>query len=196
MSFIDNLNKLSADFDALLKQVDALPRELRDSCQSLLTESRSLIGKALTSIEQQKEGSKAVDNAREDIIRRMSNQSIYNGIPDAKRVLIADAIINSNEKELLDSQGLSKWAVARLRNMDEEALVIKAYGKDGVLKIGKNLVKPGATEQQQYDMGMKAALKSIQSPIGREDAIAHGEKRILSDMKLTQQYLYDYYKIG
>lgn len=195
MAFLQNLESLKNHFDEILREVENLPAETRESCQNLLTESKNLLDKAQLSIEQSRQDVALVENAKKDILAKMGNIKLYSGLGDVKKDRIAETIINDNTKVLLDEDAFKKYIVSKLRNLDEESLVIKAYGKDGVLKIGSMLVDPGSSEQQIYDVGMKAALKSIASPMGREDALAHGQKRILSDMKLTHQSLMEYYQV-
>ena len=190
---INEIKKILTDMDS---EITSLPKELRELSTKQLDKVRSLLNSFGGSVEKFYQDRELSKGMILDLLDKMKNIGLYDSISDDVKEEIAEKIINSSELELLDSNTLRQTIIDSLLTIeDSEKLVLKAYGKESVIKVGSNLIGHKATETAKYDAGLKAFLEMVETPNGREDALAFGEKRVLENISLRNQYLLSYYGV-
>jgi hypothetical protein len=178
-------------------EIDAasLPVEIRRDFLDNLQEIRSSINQAGGIVEKYFKDEKAYETMKAAMLDRMGQISIYEGLDDKVKDVIADRIIRSNDMNLLTVDEFNEFVKDRLRTSSLDDLIKKSYTKYDIINLGEAVESADASETKKYESGLGVLRGFVTTPSGRNEAIAHGITKIMKDATLRKYYISLYYNL-
>lgn len=196
MAVLIKLNDLRPLVNDIRKEAeDTLPEDAGevfnalDELSEALTRTISLINKYYSD-------EKTLDTISRDLERQISEEPIYEGIPEDKRDEIVEKIIAEEDVELIGDEELKEFISEELKNASTEDLITKAYSKQDIINLGESVTDSKASETRKYDAGVAILIDMVETPTGREDALTYGLKRLMEDSASRLHHVYLYYDLA
>jgi hypothetical protein len=196
MPVLETINNLKAE---IVQLREAGTKELKEgllpdfmSNLDLVTEQLNQTGALVEKVYQDQEVEK---DMKSSLLGQMEGNALYTGIEEDKRIQIAEKIIEDNHLNILDEETLRKEVATSLSDLDAKDLIVKAYAKDEVIRIGRSMSPAGSSEGIQYNAGIKALMELAKTPTGFEDCLAEAETKILKNTKERVQFILKYYGV-
>ena len=194
MAILERLNNAKIALKELEEESKTLPLEIKEPTIKNLEEIREQINKTASIIEKYFHDKEAFDLMKRELLEKMEEEMVYNGVPSEQRREIAEKIVRNSRLNILDNESFRKYIVNSLRTLDSVRLAQKSYTKKEIIKIGEStLTDKYAGESAKYRKGIDVLVDMIETPKGRKDALARAESRILTDSKMRLYYVYQYY---
>lgn len=192
---IQKLEDLKVSLDEIQQEaLVEVPSEILPQISETLENVRTSLNDSASVLEQHYQDIQLSETLKKDLLQQMKEDDLYN-VPEDKQLAITDSIIDSDDKHLLSSEEFKDYITKHLRGLEDEELVTKAYSKQDIIQLGEAVVDSGVNEQSKYDAGIEVLLDMVQTPTGRDDALAHGEERILENSSSRLYHLYEYYEV-
>ena len=195
MTVLQQINDLKPLVSDIEQEIDSLPGELQQDVVESVRELREAVNNSANLIEKYYNDERLLLLMQNDLDQRMDEDPLYTGIPQDKRKQITEKIVEDDDVNLIDMDELKEFILDRLKQGTPEDLVKQSYSKNDIISLGDAL-EPNRTEESiLYETGLAKLLEIVETPVGREDALAHGVKRNIEDPKLRNNYLYLYYGV-
>jgi len=196
MKILEKLNKLKELLtDIESDSRDTVPEEISKEFMDNLTVCRNTINKTGNILEKHIKDKEIEKRYKQELKERMEDIKIYSGLDDKIKELIIDRIFINKNMNLLTDDGFSEYITKQLRECSTDDLIKKSYSKYDILKLGESIESIETSETKKYEAGMSILRDLVKTSFGRDEAIAHGEKRITSNITAIRYYLSLYYKI-
>lgn len=195
MSVLEKINNLKGFLTNLEGDVDVLPDALVSTIDKDLKNLRNLVNTIGGTIEKYFKDQRNINNMEKNILNRMNMLDIYKGLSDKEKSSISKKIINNADLILIGPEDLKEFIQDKLQTDSAETLIRKAYTKTDIINLGEATTSSDASEVVKYDAGMNILKDMVKTPTGREDAIAHGIKRLMGNKTTLHNYLLLYYGI-
>jgi hypothetical protein len=196
MSVLGDLNKIKEALDKIRDEaVSGLDQEVLPEFLANFDGVQEQLNRAGAVIEKHYGDKDSLDIMKVDMKDQMKEDPLYRNLSDATRDAIIDNIIGSADKKLASKEDLKKFIAEDLRNLDAKELVTQSYTKDEIIRLGRPMVDPKASDGVRYNAALKTLIEMAETPQGFEDAVAKGEEKILKMPKETERYLLRYYGV-
>lgn len=195
MKILEQLNSLKLMLKDIEIDAASLPVEIRRDFLDNLQEIRSSINQAGGIVEKYFKDEKAYETMKQAMLDRMGQISIYEGLDDKVKEVIADRIIRSNDMNLLTVDEFNEFVKDRLRTSSLDDLIKRSYTKYDIINLGEAVESEGASETKKYESGLGVLRGFVATPSGRNEAIAHGITKVMKDATLRKYYLSLYYNL-
>lgn len=126
---------------------------------------------------------------------QINSNPLYRDLDQDTRGKIVGVIISDPSKMLLKDEDFKEFLNQELNKLPNDKLILKAYTKDEIIRLGKSTTPEGSVGEQ-YQAGLRTLQGTLDTSSGLDDAIAWGIKRIMGDPKARKQYLLSYYGLG
>jgi hypothetical protein len=196
MKILEKLNKLKD----LLKNIESdsreqVPEEISKEFLDNLTTCRDAINRTGNILEKYVKDKEIEKRFKKELEEKMANIKIYSGLDKKIKEIIVDRIFRNKGMNLLTDEGFQEYIEKQLMDCETDELIKKAYSKYDILKLGESIESIETSETKKYDAGMNILRDLVKTPFGRDEAIAHGIKRITNNIMTMRYYLSLYYKI-
>ena len=195
MSVLEKINNLKGLLTSLESDVVALPDALVSTVDKDLKNLRNLVNTIGGTIEKYFKDQRNINTMEKNILNRMNTLEIYKGLSDKEKSSISKKIINNADLILIGPEDLKEFVQDKLETDSAETLIRKSYTKNDIVNLGEATTSSDASEVVKYDAGMNILKDMVKTPTGREDAIAHGIKRLMGNKTTLHNYLLLYYGI-
>jgi hypothetical protein len=195
LKILEQLNSLKLMLKDIEIDAASLPVEIRRDFLDNLQEIRSSINQAGGIVEKYFKDEKAYETMKQAMLDRMGQISIYEGLDDKVKEVIADRIIRSNDMNLLTVDEFNEFVKDRLRTSSLDDLIKRSYTKYDIINLGEAVESEGASETKKYESGLGVLRGFVATPSGRNEAIAHGITKVMKDATLRKYYLSLYYNL-
>ena len=195
MTVLQKINDLKPLLQSIEEEIDTLPGELQEDVVKSINELRTALNNSANLIEKYYNDERLLLLIQDDLSQKMGDDPLYTGLPQEKRKLITEKIIEEDDINLIGIDELKEFILDKLKQGTPEELVKQAYSKNDILSLGDALEPNRSEELILYETGVAKLLEVVETPVGREDALAHGIKRNIDDPKLRNNYLYLYYGV-
>lgn len=190
-----------------LAQIEQLTREVMDEATSTLK------GEELNQMLQSLEGvlnslevadslnTKELedDQGSKDIVRDLKDQMDQHPLfrrysENAKAVLIQKMV--NEGKPLATQEELVDFANDKVSHMETELLITKAYGKDEIIRVGRNSMSEDVGDGVAYNKGIEILnSETVESPENMVRTKALAVQNILKNPKELDKLVFEYYEI-
>lgn len=194
MGILEKLNNLKSLLKDVSDGTDTLPDEIRPEIEENFKVIRTMVNTAGGIIEKYFKDQRTVDKMRNELSQRMNELEIYKGLTDKNKKAIIEKVINDKDMVLVGTEELSAFIKDKLKTSSVDNLVKQAYSKKDIINLGDAVSNPESSEVVKYDAGMDVLRDMVKTPVGREDAITHGIKRLMGNSTSLQYYLMMYYQ--
>jgi len=194
LGILEKLNNLKSLLKDVSDGTDTLPDEIRPEIEENFKVIRTMVNTAGGIIEKYFKDQRTVDKMRNELSQRMNELEIYKGLTDKNKKAIIEKVINDKDMVLVGTEELSAFIKDKLKTSSVDNLVKQAYSKKDIINLGDAVSNPESSEVVKYDAGMDVLRDMVKTPVGREDAITHGIKRLMGNSTSLQYYLMMYYQ--
>ena len=196
MSILNQLNNLKTQLTVLEKDIVELPEEIQEETQNNISQIRDLINRTGATIEKYFQDEKTITLISNTLRRKMDAESIYNDIPKDQKEAIIEKVIEDADINLLTEEKLREYISERLKVLPSDEFITKAYRKKDILSLGSSVTPANASNTVKYEAGLDILRDLVKTPTGREEAVANGTKRGISENTLRNEYIYLYYGLS
>ena len=189
---INNLKRLLKDIE---DSAPNLPEDLVSEVDKDLKALRNLANTIGGTIEKYFKDQKNIKEISKNLLSRMDELEIYQGLTYEQKNAIADKVVGNADLILIGPEDLREFIKDKLQTESAENLVKKAYSKKDIIHLGEAVTSSDSSEVVKYDAGLKVLRDMVKTPTGREDALAHGILRLTGNSVTLHYYLMLYYGI-
>lgn len=188
------LNENIRNFNELRRlSKDIKSEEIQEKLEMLALETSNLKSDFVTYYQDQGN----LGRLEKELLARMDENELYREIDQKTRQQMVNAIISSNDKELLTEETFNDWLQQVLNDeTDDEKLIGLAYDTEQIKKLGTSLSPGNATETTKYKKGLEALEKQVSIPKEHDAAVQFAIKNITEDPVMKENYLKKYYEVS
>ncbi len=175
-SFIEDEFRDSADIKSALMSVLKSLEELDKSIDETANESVERV------------------EARRILRDKIDRLPIFATLNDKEKDLVANLAIKY-EKEIPSEEEFRENIYRRIMNLDNNTVVILAYGRSSIINLGQNLIAgPDVSEEVALKRGLEALHREAFLPQNLESTYAKAIDNIYDHKDLFMAFLIDYFR--
>ena len=195
MSVLEKINNLKGFLTGLDREIDVLPDELVLNIDKDLKNLRNIVNTIGGTVEKYFKDQRNFSEMEKKFLFKMKDFEIYKGLTDKQKSAITKKIINDVNLILIGPEDLKEFIGDKLKTDSAENLIKRSYSKKDIIHLGESVTSSDTSEIVKYDAGMTILIDMVKTPIGREDALSHGIKRLMSNKTTLHYYLLLYYGV-
>lgn len=195
MLFLESLNDIKDAITVAEKGVSGLPAHFQEAASDDLTEMRKILVQLGAAIEKEISDEQVNKQIMSEVYRKMQQNELYRKLSAEELKNIAEIVLESSDKELLDLDELSAFYVKMLRKLSPSDFVDFLYNKKEILDFGRNLVPKEMPDEVAYHAGIEVLESNAKLPVKREEMLQIAARDFKKEAALQLDVLRNYYGI-
>jgi inorganic triphosphatase YgiF len=176
--------------------VESLPDSVLIEFNSSIDKAQEEVTVCIQIVEKHYEDEVAQSLMKREVEDQIKESSLFKGVGESTKSAIAEKVISDSKTVLLNEETFRKYLQDTLYKLPNEQLVLKAYSKDDIIRIGSALTSADASDGTRYNVGLKSLEGMMMKPEGVDEAVSFGMERILKDPRAKEHYLLAYYGLN
>lgn len=128
--------------------------------------------------------------ARNILRKKIDNIAFYSVFGNKEKDMIANLAIKY-EKDIPSDGDIREYINIRIMDLDDESVLILAYGLDTIAKLGSKLADQG---ESVYERGLQALKKDAFLPSNIEQTYGAALKKIFDNKAMLFGFIIDYFR--
>lgn len=196
MKVLDSLNQIKEQLQEIKNvATERFPDDLLPGFMKSMDTLQDQLNNSAAIVEEYFQSKMSKMSLTKDLMQRMKDYEIYSALSENQKQDIAERVVENPDLDFLDEEGFRSYITKLLRDLDSNELVMQAYSKEDIVKLGQPFAPKGAGTGLKYDSGLNMLTELAQTPSGFEEAVQYGLERVLNNPTLTKKYLLSYYRV-